>query len=117
MTRLFAGTQFDRPPRCEQCDELEEDCQCPPQAAPEPERIPPEKQTAKLAVEKRKRGKVVSVIRGLDAGGNHLSELLTLLKTKCGAGGTIQGDTIEIQGKHLDRLRTELQSIGYKVKG
>ena len=24
MTRLFAGTQFDRPPHCEVCDKLEE---------------------------------------------------------------------------------------------
>ena len=117
MTRLFAGTPFDRPPRCEHCQELETDCQCPPLVLPERERIPPQKQTAKLSVEKRKRGKMVTVIRGLDPDDNDLPELLTQLKTKCGAGGTIQEDAVEIQGKHIDRLRTELQAIGYKVKG
>lgn len=117
MTRLFAGTKFDRPPRCERCNEPEEECQCPPPPPPEPERIPPEKQTARLSVEKRKRGKTVTVIRGLAPDGNDLPELLTLLKNKCGAGGSIQDDGIEIQGKHLDRLRKELQVIGYKVKG
>lgn len=117
MTRLFAGTAFDRPPRCETCDELEEECKCPPPPEPERELIPPEKQTARLALEKRKRGKMVTVIRGLDPDGNDFPALLTTLKTNCGAGGTIQDDAIEIQGKQLDRVRTELQRIGYKVKG
>ncbi len=112
--RLFEGTEFDRPPRCERCGELEEDCQCPPE--PEP-LIPPEKQTARLAVEKRKKGKVVTVIRGLPAEGNDLPRLLTRLKSGCGAGGTIAEDSIEIQGKHLDRIRETLQQIGYRVKG
>ena len=117
MNRLFAGTQFDRPPRCERCDELEEDCQCPPLPPVAPERIPPQKQTATLRIEKRKKGKLVSIILGLDAVNNDLPELLTLLKNKCGAGGSIQEGALEIQGKHLDRLRTELQIMGYKVKG
>lgn len=116
MSRLFAGTAFDRPPRCETCEELETDCQCP--SAPEPARVltPPEKQTARLAVEKRRRGKMVTVIRGLDPEGNDLPDLLTKLKTACGAGGTIQEDTIEIQGKQLDRVQTELKKMGYKVR-
>jgi translation initiation factor 1 len=93
---------------------LEEECVCPPL---EPERRPPEKQTAKLAVEKRKRGKMVTVIRGLNSTDSDLPALLTRLNTVCGAGGTIDQDTREIQGKHVDRIRQELQSIGYKVRG
>ncbi len=112
--RLFEGTEFDRPPRCERCGELESDCQCPPEAAP---LIPPEKQTAKLAIEKRKKGKVVTVVRGLPADGNDLPGLLTRLKSTCGAGGTISEDAIEIQGRHLDRIRETLEQIGYRVKG
>lgn len=112
--RLFEGTQFDRPPRCETCGELEEECTCPP---PEPERIPPEKQTARLAIEKRKKGKVVTVVRGLPGEGNDLPGLLTELKTTCGAGGTLKDDVIEIQGKHLDRIRGHLDKLGYRTKG
>jgi translation initiation factor 1 len=70
--RLFEGTEFDRPLRCERCDELEVDCQCPPEAAP---LIPPQQQTARLAIEKRKKGKVVTVIRGLPAAGNDLARV------------------------------------------
>ncbi len=117
MTRLFAGTAFDRPPRCEKCDQLEDECQCPPPDAPTKQLVPPESQTARLSVEKRKRGKTVTVIRGLDPEGNDLPGLLTKLKTACGAGGSCQDDAIEIQGKQLDRVRSELQRIGYKVKG
>lgn len=117
MTRLFAGTPFDRPPHCERCEKPESECVCPPEPAPQPVRIPPEKQIARLAVEKRRRGKMVTVIRGLDPAGTDLSGLLTILKTKCGAGGTVSDGTIEIQGRQMDRVRMELQSLGYRVRG
>ncbi|MCA9154613.1 MAG: translation initiation factor [Pirellulaceae bacterium] len=111
--RLFAGTQWDQPPRCERCGELEEVCQCPPPPAP---RIPPEKQTARIAVEKRKKGKLVTVVRGLPAEGNDLPELLTKLKNHCGAGGTLKDEELEIQGDQLERVRGCLTQIGFRVK-
>lgn len=117
MSHLFAGTPFDRPPHCERCERPETDCQCEPLPDPEPELRPAGEQTARLAVEKRRRGKQVTVIRGLAAQDNDLPSLLTRLKTVCGAGGTLQEESIEIQGRHLDRVRTELQAIGYRVKG
>ncbi len=117
MTRLFANTPWDRPPTCERCGKLESECRCPPLPPPAVPRIPPEKQTAKLAVEKRAKGKSVTVIRGLPAVGNDLPELLTQLKTACGAGGSLQDETLEIQGNHLDRLRQTLAGLGFKVKG
>jgi translation initiation factor 1 len=76
----------------------------------------PEKQTARLSAEKRNRGKTVTVIRGLAARENNLPDLLARLKDRCGAGGTVDGDTLEIQGNHLDRLRTLLAEFGYRVK-
>lgn len=112
--RLFAGTEFDRPPSCERCGELEEACTCPPEPAA---RLDPGKQTAKLAVEKRKKGKTVTVVRGLPAKGNDLPELLRKLKSACGAGGTLKDDELEIQGNILDRVRDELKKIGFQTKG
>ena len=112
--RLFEGTEFDRPPTCERCSQVETDCQCPPEAA---RRIPPEKQTARLAIEKRRKGKVVTVVRGLPEEGNDLQELLTRLKSGCGAGGSIQDGEIEIQARQLERVRELLETIGFKVKG
>lgn len=110
--RLFEGTQFDRPPRCERCEELEDDCQCEPE--PEP-RTPPEKQRAKVFVEKRKGGRFITVVKNLLDEGSHLQELLTHLKNACGAGGTIKGEQIEIQGDQADRVRDELTKLGYRI--
>lgn len=112
--RLFEGTQWDKPPRCERCGELEQDCGCPP---PHKSLTAPNKQTARLAVEKRKKGKVVTVVRGLPAQENDLPALLGQLKTACGAGGTIKDDLLEIQGNHLQRVRDVLSGIGFRVSG
>ena len=112
--RLFEGTPFDRPPRCGKCDQLEEECICPPEP---PFRIPPEQQTARLSIEKRKKGKRVTVIRGLPAEGNDLPELLKQIKDRCGAGGALKDEDLEIQGEQLDRARETLQQMGFKVKG
>src|SRR4051795_10565357 len=101
MQRLFAGTPWDRPPTCESCGKLEAECVCPP-IAPEPLRLPPESQTARLQVEKRAKGKVVTVVSGLDPEGNDLSTLASTLKSRCGAGGTVKDGQIELQGDCLD---------------
>ena len=112
--RLFAGTPFDRPPRCERCGKLEEDCTCPPEPPP---RIPPERQTARLSIEKRKKGKLVTLVQGLPREGNDLPGLLSQLKAACCAGGVLKEDALEIQGNQLNRLRDALSNIGYRVKG
>ena len=118
--RLFAGTPYDRPPTCDRCGRPESACQCPPfllqKSAPPPDKKP-DKKTVKLTVEKRKKGKVVTVIRGLSAREDDLTALLSKLKNQCGAGGTLDGDTLELQGNHLDRLRTLLGDEGYAVRG
>jgi translation initiation factor 1 len=110
--RLFAGTPFDQPQKCERCGALESDCTCPPLPA---KYLPPDKQLACLAVEKRRKGKVVTVIRGLRAECNDLPDLLRRLKSLCGAGGTIQNDCLEIQGRHIDRIGTFLSELGFRV--
>ncbi len=110
--RLFAGTEFDVPPTCERCGELDENCQCPPPVAPA---IAPEKQTLRIHVEKRKKGKLVTVIQGLAEFNDH-ADLLTQLKNYCGAGGTIKAAAIEIQGDRAERVRRKLRELKYKVR-
>jgi len=77
----------------------------------------PEKQTARLNVEKRKKGKTVTVVRGLSVEENDLPALLVTLKTACGAGGTLKDGLLEIQGNHLERIRDLLADVGYRVRG
>ena len=115
MGRLFAGTPFDRPPTCERCGQLETACACPP-VVPEPVRIPPGEQTARLKVEKRPKGKVITAVAGLDPEGNDLAALAATLKGRCGSGGTVKDGVIEIQGDHLAAAEAALKAIGYKVR-
>lgn len=115
MSRLFAGTPFDIPPRCDRCGELVEDCQCAPEE-PRRELVEPSKQTARVRVDLRKHKRKMTVVWGLDPEGNDLDELLSRLKSACGAGGSLQREQIEIQGDHLDRVRSVLRQIGYRVK-
>ena len=115
MGRLFAGTPFDRPPTCERCGQLESACSCPPSVA-EPVRIPPGEQTARLKLEKRPKGKVVTTVAGLDPSGNDLADLAARLKGRCGSGGTVKDGVIELQGDHLGAAEAALKAIGYKVR-
>jgi translation initiation factor 1 len=111
--RLFEGTPFDIPPKCDRCSKLMSECTC---TAAERARVAPEKQIASLRMEKRQKGKVVTVVRGLTAIANDLPALLKTLKNTCGAGGTVDDDTIELQGDHLIKIRTQLEKLGYRVK-
>jgi len=45
-----------------------------------------------------------------------LKELAATLKKRCGTGGTVKDGRIEIQGDQRDRIVSELDKLGYKVK-
>ena len=79
--------------------------------------VPKKLGTVKLSKETAgRRGKGVSVISELVLDEAKLNELATLLKNKCGTGGTAKDGRIEIQGDQRDRLQVELEKLGYKVK-
>ena len=65
---------------------------------------------------KGRKGRGVTVITGLPLGPAGLKELGSLLKKKCGTGGTIKDGALEIQGDHRDLLVEELQKLRYTVK-
>jgi translation initiation factor 1 len=111
--RLFEGTKFDRPPTCSACGKLEKDCGCPPWVKAG---VGPEKQTAKVVVEKRPKGRTATVVRGLNPEHSDLAGLLSQLKSACGTGGVMGEHGPELQGDQADRVRTFLTGKGYKVK-
>ena len=51
-----------------------------------------------------RKGKSVTVIRGLALDGDALSALAKELRAACGAGGTAKDGVIEVQGDHCDRI-------------
>lgn len=63
-----------------------------------------------------RKGKGVTVIAGLGLSSAELAALATQLKKRCGSGGTIDNDRIEIQGDHRDTLVSELTTRGWTVK-
>jgi translation initiation factor 1 len=128
MSRLFSGTPFDKPTPCPKCGLLPSSCRCqnlPPKnqksklenrksldsglvLTPQNAR-PPADQLAKIKLEKRKGNRMATVITGLEHPANDLNQLLTFLKSALGAGGSLQGRTIELQGDQTHKLPALLE--------
>ena len=109
IARLFTGAaRVERPPEPPR-----------PPGPPKPAAKPVKAHTLKLGREtKGRRGKGVTLVSDLPTGLGEagVAELCTLLKNRCGTGGTVKDGAIEIQGDQRDRLTVELEKLGYKVK-
>jgi len=66
--------------------------------------------------EKRRKGKIVTVVAGLDPSASDLNAMLRQLKSACAAGGTVTEGILEIQGDHTKRVTAFLEDMGYPVK-
>ena len=64
---------------------------------------------------KGRKGKGVTTVFGFHHTQKDLETLARDLKTLCGAGGTVKGDVIEIQGDHREKIAGHLKGSGYKV--
>jgi translation initiation factor 1 len=65
---------------------------------------------------KGRKGKGVVTISGLGLSSAELKNLASKLKKTCGAGGSVVGETIEIQGDKREAIKAALEKQGYKVK-
>ena len=63
-----------------------------------------------------RKGKAVTVVRGVPLDTDALDKTARELKAACGSGGTIKDGVIEIQGDHRDRVVLFLQAAGWTVK-
>ena len=66
-----------------------------------------------ISNDRRKWGKIVSVITfegNIDA---NLKDILTKAKKKCASGGTVRGNEIELQGDHKFKLKKFLIDLGF----
>ena len=61
-----------------------------------------------------RRGKTVTVVRGLQPG--ELQAVAGDLKRLCGSGGAAKDGVVEIQGDHRAKVVARLESQGYRVK-
>lgn len=65
---------------------------------------------------KGRKGKGMSIIKGLDLDDAPLKLLAAELKKVCGCGGSVKDGEIEIQGDMRDKIKTVLEKKGFKVK-
>ncbi len=114
MSGLFDGTPLERPVTCEICKRPLSHCACPRNESGEV-RLPKD-QPARVGREKRRKGKTVTVISGLDPVASNLDAILAKLRSACAAGGTINEGRIEIQGDHREQALSILQDLGYPAK-
>jgi translation initiation factor 1 len=63
-----------------------------------------------------RKGKTVTLITGFQSQPETLTLLLKQLKNKCGTGGTVKENALEIQGDKRTEVGQILSDLGYKVK-
>jgi translation initiation factor 1 len=103
---------------CPECTRPLADCRCRRSKPAQPTAVAPAGDgIVRVGREtKGRKGKGVTVIRGVPLAGDELAALATRLKKRCGSGGTVEAGVIEIQGDHRDLLLEELGRLGYTVR-
>lgn len=107
---------------CPDCGRAGSACKCPPQrkqgnAPAKPANTPPRDGVVRVGREtKGRKGAGVTVVMGAPLDSAGLAALCTKLKKRCGAGGAVKGDVVEIQGDHRDAVVEELTREGWTVK-
>ena len=114
MSGLFDGSPLERPVSCEVCNRPLTECACPRSESGEV--LLPKDQPARVGREKRRKGKTVTVITGIDHIASDLDAILAKLKSVCAAGGTINEGRIEVQGDHREKALLILLDLGYPAK-
>ena len=107
--RVVYSTDPDQPEDCPRCGRVP--CVC------NKIDLAPRQQTAYVQRDRKRRaGKTVTVISGLQHTPATFKDLLKSLQTARGTGGTVKEGELEIQGDHRERVAEKLKEMGYKVK-
>ena len=93
---------------CSTCGLPEELCIC--------QEIAKEQQRAILSTDRRRYGKIVTKVEGIEDVAIDINELAKLLKNKCAAGGTVKGRILELQGDHKKKAANVLRNNGFNVE-
>ncbi len=90
---------------CSTCGLPKELCVC--------ETIAKEQQKIQVTTDKRKFGKIYTIISGFNQRDIDIKDLTKKLKNKFACGGTFKDDTIELQGNHKVQMRQALKDMGF----
>jgi len=109
-SRLVYSTDKGRV--CPDCRQAAADCRCKAMAA-----APKGDGIVRVSLDtKGRKGKGVTLVRGVPLAADALTALAKQLKANCGSGGTVKDGVIEIQGDHRDTVVAALQKQGMTVK-
>jgi predicted translation initiation factor SUI1 len=69
-----------------------------------------------LTREKRTGTKTVTLVRGFQSRPDELQKIFQLLKQRCGTGGKLLDNALELQGDHTNTIAEYLRGLGFDVK-
>ena len=92
---------------CPKCGLPKEICVC--------EDIAREQQRINIGVDKRRYGKMMTIVDGINPHELDIDTLISNLKTICACGGTIKDGKIELQGDHRIKVKESLEKMGFMV--
>ena len=92
---------------CSKCGLPQELCVC--------ESIAKEDQKVEIRLVKRRFGKLITVISGINDKTINIKELAKKLKMKLACGGTSKVNTIELQGNHLENAKKYILEEGFSA--
>lgn len=90
---------------CPKCGLPKEACVC--------EQIGKSSQKIKISTDKKRYGKIVTVISGFDKGVD-IKKLSKDLKSEFACGGTSKKGIIELQGDHRKKIKETLIGLGFE---
>lgn len=105
----------DKGAMCPDCNQAVDKCQCSKQA--EQQRLNELDGIIRIHREtKGRKGKGVTLIKGVPLDDKALKKLAKEMKQHCGTGGALKAGVIEIQGDHRDQLKIFLEKRKFSVK-
>lgn len=89
---------------CPKCGLPKQACVC--------EQIAKSSQKIKVTTEKKRYGKIVTVVTGFESDVD-VKGIAKALKNELACGGTYKGNVIELQGDHTKRIKSILVKLGF----
>lgn len=92
---------------CPKCGLPKQACVC--------EQIVKSSQRIKVSIDKKRYGKIVTLVSGFDSGVD-MKRITKSLKNGLACGGTFRGNTAELQGDHRKKIKEILVKLGFDAE-